>query len=57
MANHCPDYSKLPKDIQWHFIGHLQSNKCNILASIENLYMVESIDSIKLASALNKVSS
>ncbi|KAI9142906.1 hypothetical protein BKA69DRAFT_1123676 [Paraphysoderma sedebokerense] len=46
--------AKLPKDIKWHFIGHLQSNKAKIVASIPNLYVVETVDSIKIADALNK---
>ncbi|XBW38160.1 hypothetical protein QEN19_003756 [Hanseniaspora menglaensis] len=37
----------LPKDIKWHFIGQLQTNKCKDLAKLSNLYMVESIDSLK----------
>ncbi|TPX34583.1 alanine racemase [Synchytrium microbalum] len=45
----------LPRDIQWHFIGHLQSNKSKILAAIPNLYMLETIDGIKKADAMNKV--
>lgn len=40
-------------DIQWHLIGHLQSNKINKLLSSPNLKVIESIDSIKLAEALN----
>ena len=40
-------------DIKWHFIGHLQTNKCNKLVKIPNLWMVETIDSTKLASSLN----
>jgi uncharacterized pyridoxal phosphate-containing UPF0001 family protein len=43
-------------DIQWHFIGHLQSNKVKQLLTIENLFMVETVDSEKLAVALNKES-
>ncbi|XP_046642206.1 pyridoxal phosphate homeostasis protein-like [Daphnia pulicaria] len=41
-------------DIRWHMIGHLQSNKMKKLASVQNLYMVETIDSVKIADALNK---
>lgn len=41
------------KDIRWHFIGHLQTNKCNNLVGVPNLFMVETVDSIKLASALS----
>lgn len=44
-----------PREIQWHLIGHLQSNKCKQLASVENLYCVETVDSEKLASQLSKV--
>ncbi|KAI0997421.1 hypothetical protein K3495_g10764 [Podosphaera aphanis] len=44
----------LPKDIRWHFIGGLQSNKCKPLASsLQNLYLVSSVDSVKKATQLN----
>lgn len=44
----------LPKDIKWHFIGGLQTNKCKDLAkNIPNLYFVETIDSLKKAKKLN----
>lgn len=39
-------------DIKWHFIGHLQSNKINMLLKVPNLQSIHSIDSIKL---LNKL--
>eukprot|EP00123_Amoebidium_parasiticum_P016427 comp23424_c0_seq1/m.38968 comp23424_c0_seq1/g.38968 ORF comp23424_c0_seq1/g.38968 comp23424_c0_seq1/m.38968 type:complete len:253 (-) comp23424_c0_seq1:223-981(-) len=45
---------QLPSDIQWHFIGHLQSNKANLLASIPNLSMWETCSSIKTARLVNK---
>ncbi|KAJ2957276.1 hypothetical protein NQZ79_g6979 [Umbelopsis isabellina] len=45
---------KLPRDIAWHFIGNLQSNKCKVVAAIPNLYAVETIESAKKADALNK---
>ena len=46
---------KLPKDIQWHFIGHLQSNKCNtLIKGVPNLHVVETVDKVKLANKLNK---
>ncbi|KAL1931381.1 hypothetical protein VTP01DRAFT_9523 [Rhizomucor pusillus] len=45
---------KLPRDIQWHFIGNLQSNKCKTVAAIPNLFVVETVDSIKKADTLNK---
>ncbi|KAF8624435.1 hypothetical protein AX17_007144 [Amanita inopinata Kibby_2008] len=44
----------LPRDIRWHFIGTLQSNKAKILASIPNLYAIQTLTSVKAASALNK---
>ena len=40
-------------DIRWHFIGHLQSNKCNVLCAVPNLFMVESVDSEHLATKLD----
>lgn len=42
------------KDIKWHFIGHLQSNKINKLLSAPNLYIIQTVDSEKLADTLNK---
>lgn len=50
----CAKAPQLPKDIRWHFIGSLQSNKAKQLASIENLWMVETIDRQKIATALDK---
>ncbi|MCO5576315.1 hypothetical protein L7F22_030124 [Adiantum nelumboides] len=45
----------LPDDIQWHFIGHLQSNKAKALvAGVPNLFMVEGVDNIKVANNLDK---
>jgi len=45
----------LPSDIQWHFIGHLQSNKVNkLLSTVKNLWAVETVDSPKLANVLSK---
>jgi uncharacterized pyridoxal phosphate-containing UPF0001 family protein len=45
----------LPRDIDWHFIGQLQSNKCRKLAEeIPNLWAVESVDASKKADALEK---
>lgn len=39
---------ELPKDINWHFIGGLQTGKCKDLSKgIENIYAVETIDSLK----------
>jgi PLP dependent protein len=36
----------LPKDIQWHFIGHLQSNKVKFIAPF--VYLIHGVDSFKL---------
>lgn len=44
----------LPKDIQWHFIGGLQSNKCKDLAKVANLFAVETVDSLKKAKKLEE---
>ena len=44
----------LPDDINWHLIGHLQSNKCKKVLQIKNLIIIESVDSIKLAEELEK---
>ncbi|KAI1796880.1 hypothetical protein LXA43DRAFT_1057277 [Ganoderma leucocontextum] len=46
--------SQLPQDIRWHFIGTLQSNKAKTLASIPNLYSIQTLTSTKAATALNK---
>ena len=40
-------YQTLPSDIQWHFIGHLQSNKVKKLSQIKSV-IIHSIDSLKL---------
>ncbi|MCJ8749176.1 hypothetical protein PDJAM_G00173340 [Pangasius djambal] len=40
-------------EIKWHFIGHLQKGNVNKLLGVPNLYMVETIDSVKLADKLN----
>ena len=42
----------LPKDIQWHLIGHLQSNKVKYIAPF--ISMIESADSLKLLQEINK---
>lgn len=45
---------QLPHEIKWHFIGHLQSNKVKSLVNaVPNLFMVETVDSMKIASKLN----
>ena len=45
-------YANLPKDIQWHFIGHLQSNKIKYIAPFVSL--IHSVDSLKLLQEINK---
>lgn len=42
----------LPKDIEWHLIGHLQSNKVKYMASFVS--MIHSIDSLKLLQEVDK---
>lgn len=42
------------KEIQWHFIGHLQSNKINKVLGSPGLFMLETVHSIKLAENINK---
>ncbi|CAF9918926.1 MAG: hypothetical protein HETSPECPRED_003874 [Heterodermia speciosa] len=45
----------LPREIRWHFIGALQTNKCRPLAEqVPNLWCVESIDTAKKADQLEK---
>lgn len=44
----------LPKDIKWHFIGHLQSSKASkLIKEVPNLAVLETVDSAKLAGKLN----
>ncbi|MGJ1430507.1 YggS family pyridoxal phosphate-dependent enzyme [Sphingobacterium spiritivorum] len=43
---------QLPKDIQWHLIGHLQTNKVKYIAPF--IHMIESVDSVKLLKEINK---
>lgn len=43
---------KLPNDIHWHFIGHLQSNKVKYIAPFISL--IQSVDSVKLLKEINK---
>ena len=45
-------YEQLPKDINWHFIGHLQSNKVKYIAPF--VYLIHGVDSIKLLQEINK---
>lgn len=45
-------HEALPKDIEWHFIGHLQTNKVKYI--VPYITMIESVDSFKLLSEINK---
>jgi len=45
-------YEALPKDIEWHFIGHLQTNKVKYIAPFVNL--IQSVDSEKLLNEINR---
>ncbi|XP_072835187.2 pyridoxal phosphate homeostasis protein [Pogona vitticeps] len=40
-------------EIKWHFIGHLQKNNVNKLIAVPNLFMLETVDSAKLADKVN----
>ncbi|CAH6787182.1 pyridoxal phosphate homeostasis protein [Phodopus roborovskii] len=40
-------------EIKWHFIGHLQKQNVNKLMAVPNLFMLETVDSIKLADKVN----
>jgi hypothetical protein len=45
-------YEQCPKDIEWHFIGHLQTNKVKYLVSFVDL--IHGVDSEKLLNEINK---
>ncbi|MCR5421841.1 MAG: YggS family pyridoxal phosphate-dependent enzyme [Lachnospiraceae bacterium] len=45
-------YDLLPKDIRWHLIGHLQTNKVKYI--IDKVYLIHSVDSVKLAREISK---
>jgi len=45
-------YEKLPKDIHWHFIGHLQSNKVKYIAPF--VHLIHGVDSLSLLKEINK---
>ena len=47
-----PKYEALPKDIHWHMVGHLQSNKVKYIAPF--IKLIHSIDSLKLLKTVNK---
>ena len=45
-------YEALPKDIRWHYIGHLQTNKVKYIAPF--IHLIHGVDSIKLLTEINK---
>jgi PLP dependent protein len=45
-------YEKLPKDICWHLIGHLQTNKVKYIAPF--VHLIHAVDSLKLLKEINK---
>jgi PLP dependent protein len=45
-------YEQLPKDIRWHFIGHLQSNKVKYIAPF--VHLIHGVDSLSLLKEINK---
>lgn len=48
----CEKYENLPKDIEWHMIGHLQSNKVKYIAPF--VHLIHGVDSLKLLQEINK---
>ncbi|HEX7583242.1 MAG TPA: YggS family pyridoxal phosphate-dependent enzyme, partial [Prolixibacteraceae bacterium] len=44
-------FEELPKDIEWHFIGHLQSNKAKYLVPF--VHLIHGVDSFKLLKAID----
>lgn len=45
-------YEQLPKDIQWHLIGHLQTNKVKYIAPF--VHLIHAVDSLKLLQEIDK---
>ena len=45
-------YECMPKDIRWHLIGHLQTNKVKYI--VDKVYMIHGVDSLKLATEISK---
>ncbi|MDP4209648.1 MAG: YggS family pyridoxal phosphate-dependent enzyme [Bacteroidota bacterium] len=47
-----PKYNQLPKDIEWHLVGHLQSNKVKYIASF--VHYIHSVDSLAILIEIDK---
>ena len=47
-----PKYEALPKDIRWHFIGHLQTNKVKMIVPF--VHLIHSVDSVRLLETINR---
>lgn len=45
-------YDKMPTDVKWHMIGHLQTNKVKYI--VDKVAMIHSVDSVKLAKCISK---
>lgn len=45
-------YKEMPKDIEWHLVGHLQTNKVKYIAPF--IHMIHSVDSLKVLMEINK---
>ena len=48
----CDKHDALPKDIEWHLIGHLQTNKVKYIAPF--VALIHGVDSLKLLLEINK---
>ena len=48
----CDKFEVLPKDIRWHMIGHVQTNKVKYMASF--VHLIHGVDSLKLLKEINK---
>ena len=47
-----PKYEQLPKDIEWHLVGHLQTNKVKYIANF--VHLIHSVDSLSLIMEIEK---
>ena len=43
---------QMPKDVKWHMIGHLQTNKVKYI--VDKVYKIHSVDSLRLAEEISK---